>query len=101
MREHKFVIVRTRRGSVVDCYSFMTPDYNKGNTLPTLMSPNKVADEIDLLHFVGGKLVVRLKTKRTNGEKDYTVTEDVHFEEGIVTGVEIYTEFVSARGGKS
>lgn len=62
--EHKSVIVRTRKGNTVDCFLFMTPNYNCGNVLPTLLFPIKIADKIELSHFVGGMLCVVLTSKK-------------------------------------
>lgn len=95
--EHKFVIVRTRKGNVVNCFSFMTSKYNGGNVLPTFIKPNKVADEIELKTFVGGLLSVTLTTHKNNGDKDYDVIEEVMFEKGLVTKIEIYTEYDCCR----
>lgn len=102
VKEHKFVIVRTRIGNYVGCISFMTPHYNcgKSSILPRFVKPDKIADKIELQHFVGGMLSVVLTTTVSNGIGTYDVVESVVFEKGIVTSIEIYTEFNECRSEK-
>jgi hypothetical protein len=98
--EHKSVIVRTRRGNTVNCFHFMTPNYNCGNVLPTFLSPSKIADKIELSHFVGGMLCVVLTSEKSNGNNKYNVIEKVYFEKDLVTEIEVFTEFDSCRSDK-
>jgi hypothetical protein len=98
--EHKSVIVRTRRGNTVDCFHFMTPNYNCGNVLPTLFNPSKIADKIELSHFVGGMLCVVLTSEKSNGNGKYNVIEKVYFEKDLVTEIEVFTEFDACRSDK-
>ena len=96
--EYKFVIVRTRKNSTENCFTFMTPNYNKGNVLPTFVSNKvKIADEIDFKFFVGGMLSVVLTSHKSNGKNKYDVVEEVMFDKELVTGIEIYTEYASVR----
>lgn len=97
MKEHKFVIIRTRKGDIVDCFSFMTPEYNNGNVLPKFAKPKKVADEINLHPYVGGMLEVELKQYFFGGNISYPVIEKVYFEKELVTEIEVFTEFGPCR----
>ncbi len=98
--EHKSVIVRTRKGNTVECFLFMTPNYNQGNVLPTFVSPKKIADKIELCHFVGGMLAVTLTSEKSNGNGKYNVVENVYFEKDLVTAIEVFTEYDTCRNIK-
>jgi hypothetical protein len=75
----------------------MTPNYNGGNVAPRLESPTRVADEINIHPYVGGMLAIELISHHTNGCIDYPITENVYFDQGIVTAIEIHTEFAECR----
>jgi hypothetical protein len=59
-----------------------------------------VADAIELKPFVGGMLSVVLTTYRTNGTQNYSIVEEVMFDKGLVTAIEVFTEFDSCRTSK-
>ena len=97
--EHKAVIVKTRKENTANVFLFTTPNYNKGNILPTFIKPDKVADEINLKHFEGGMLSVVLTSHKSNGVEKYKVVEEIMFEKGLVVDICIFTEFSSCRSG--
>ena len=90
--ERKFVIVRTRKGNTIGCHFFMTLDYHNSTVLPDMKSDREPSDTIELRHYVGGMLDVVLTTKKNNGIFDYEIIEDIKFEAGIVTKIEVMAE---------
>lgn len=95
-KEHKSIIVRTRKGNTVSCYHFTTIGRNNG--LPSgcnyFATFDKIAEIIDVIWNVGGDVFVLLCNTHPNG---FVVKETVVFDKEFVTSIEIETDFEELR----
>lgn len=96
-REHKSVIVRTRKGSTVDCFHFATTGRNHTDIpsgAPIYATYDKSAERIEVNWNVGGDLFVTLYNPHPNG---FDVVETVTFDKQYITEVTIQTDFKCLR----
>lgn len=96
-KEHKSIIVRTKKGNTISCYMFTTPGRNT-HGLPSgankYASFDKVAERLEINWNVGGDVFVYLYEEHPNG---FEVKETVVFNKEHVTGIEIETDFRGLR----
>ena len=96
-KEHKSIIIRTRKGNTVGCYHFTT--YCRDcNDIPSACNKyasfDKAAERIEINWNVGGDVFVNLYDIHPNG---FEVKETVVFSKEYVTAIEIETDFKDLR----
>lgn len=96
-KEHKSIIVRTKKGNTVDVFSFVTTGKFSDN-LPSacnkLASFDKVADRVEINWNVGGDVFITLYNPHPNG---FEIKETIVFDKEYVTEITIETDFIRLR----
>lgn len=96
-KEHKSIIVRTKKGNTVGCYHFTTYGRND-ETLPSGASRfstfDKISDRVEISWNVGGDVFVSLYEIHPNG---FEAVEHIVFDKRYVTDIEIETDFKNLR----
>lgn len=95
--KNKSIIVRTKKGNTVGCYSFLTMGHqqNKPSIIKTFAStPTAWGQELDINYNLGGDTFVMATHEHPNG---FDVIETFVFPREFVTGIEIETDFKEFR----
>ena len=92
-KEHKSIIIRTRKDNTVIAYMFTTYSMGFGDrpsACQKYATFNKIADRVEISWNVGGDVFIHLYQKHPDG---FEAVEKIVFDKKNVTAIEIETYF--------